>query len=313
MQHETELIQHLYKVLRPFLCRRLKRDVEDQMPSKTENVLRCSLTKRQRFLYDEVIAQTQTDASFQQGDYLAVMNSLMQLRKVCNHPNLLEETQVVSEASDRSLRVRCSIPAILALFPNVPLNRVDRLDTLSPEQHPLLQIWTQSVYTTKHTAQRAQELAPTAEDIRAALSGNFKQSGWASVPLPSRLPVTRRGPFSSLDPDARNDSFILARRRLKRKSPSDALLRVALLNDPWVVRERAKEDERFAQSASDLHFCNPLRLTWIKVGTPLVAKDLRDLIIKELANPGDPICDADMMEVTKNRATSLYNAVNKHR
>lgn len=45
------------QVLRPFLLRRLKVDVEKQMPKKYEHVLKCRLSKRQRYLYDDFMAQ----------------------------------------------------------------------------------------------------------------------------------------------------------------------------------------------------------------------------------------------------------------
>lgn len=48
----------LMQVLRPFLLRRLKDDVEKQMPKKYEHVVMCRLSKRQRFLYDEFMSQT---------------------------------------------------------------------------------------------------------------------------------------------------------------------------------------------------------------------------------------------------------------
>ena len=45
-------------MLRPFLLRRLKADVEKQMPKKYEHVVRCQLSRRQRFLYDDFMSQT---------------------------------------------------------------------------------------------------------------------------------------------------------------------------------------------------------------------------------------------------------------
>ena len=44
-------------MLRPFLLRRLKADVEKQMPKKYEHVVRCHLSRRQRFLYDDFMSQ----------------------------------------------------------------------------------------------------------------------------------------------------------------------------------------------------------------------------------------------------------------
>jgi hypothetical protein len=46
------------QVLRPFLLRRLKSEVEKQMPQKYEHVIRCRLSKRQRVLYDDFMSQT---------------------------------------------------------------------------------------------------------------------------------------------------------------------------------------------------------------------------------------------------------------
>lgn len=48
VEQERYLVSRLHSILRPFLLRRLKRDVESQMPSKYEHVVRCTLTKRQR-------------------------------------------------------------------------------------------------------------------------------------------------------------------------------------------------------------------------------------------------------------------------
>jgi SNF2 family DNA or RNA helicase len=55
-----KLIQSLHSILRPFLLRRLKKDVEKQLPEKIEHVLYCGLTRRQRYLYDEYINSDRT-------------------------------------------------------------------------------------------------------------------------------------------------------------------------------------------------------------------------------------------------------------
>ena len=45
-----QLVERLHGVLRPFLLRRLKSEVERQMPAKHEHVLYCRLSKRQRLV-----------------------------------------------------------------------------------------------------------------------------------------------------------------------------------------------------------------------------------------------------------------------
>ncbi len=50
------LVERLHSVLRPFLLRRLKRDVEKQLPGKHEHIIKCRLSKRQRTLYEDYMA-----------------------------------------------------------------------------------------------------------------------------------------------------------------------------------------------------------------------------------------------------------------
>ncbi|KAI9825640.1 MAG: swr1 complex component [Thelocarpon impressellum] len=90
------IVAKLHKVLRPYLLRRLKADVEKQMPGKYEHVVYCRLSKRQRYLYDGFMALGQTRETLASGNYLSIINCLMQLRKVCNHPDLFETRQIVT-------------------------------------------------------------------------------------------------------------------------------------------------------------------------------------------------------------------------
>lgn len=46
------LINRLHKLLRPFLLRRLKKDVESELPDKTEKILRVQLSSVQKLLYE---------------------------------------------------------------------------------------------------------------------------------------------------------------------------------------------------------------------------------------------------------------------
>ncbi|PTB66890.1 hypothetical protein BBK36DRAFT_1135196 [Trichoderma citrinoviride] len=62
------IISKLHKVLRPYLLRRLKAD--------------------HRELYDGFLARSDTRDTLASGNYLSIINCLMQLRKVCNHPDL---------------------------------------------------------------------------------------------------------------------------------------------------------------------------------------------------------------------------------
>lgn len=51
-EEETILIiRRLHKVLRPFLLRRLKKEVESQLPDKVEYIVKCDMSGLQRVLY----------------------------------------------------------------------------------------------------------------------------------------------------------------------------------------------------------------------------------------------------------------------
>jgi helicase SWR1 len=99
-EHENEenkqRVAKLHQLLRPFLLRRLKRDVEKDLPNKYEHLEFCPLSKRQRFLYDEFMARADTRNDLRSGNYHRIANILMQLRKVCNHPNLFEVRPIVT-------------------------------------------------------------------------------------------------------------------------------------------------------------------------------------------------------------------------
>jgi helicase SWR1 len=90
------IISKLHKVLRPYLLRRLKADVEKQMPAKYEHVEFCRLSKRQRELYDGFLSRADTRETLNSGNYMSIINCLMQLRKVCNHPDLFVDRPIMS-------------------------------------------------------------------------------------------------------------------------------------------------------------------------------------------------------------------------
>ncbi|KAL8452205.1 hypothetical protein Emed_001512 [Eimeria media] len=70
------IIDRLHKVLRPFLLRREKAEVADELPSKQEEIVWCPLSGVQRILY-RLIEESPMGH-----------NRMVQLRKVCNHPFL---------------------------------------------------------------------------------------------------------------------------------------------------------------------------------------------------------------------------------
>ncbi|SCO65871.1 helicase SRCAP, putative [Plasmodium vivax] len=89
-----ELIDRLHTVIRPYILRRLKKNVEKEMPNKYEHIIKCKLTRRQQVLYDEFIQNKQVQNTLSSGNYISLMNILIQLRKVCNHCDLFTNKHI---------------------------------------------------------------------------------------------------------------------------------------------------------------------------------------------------------------------------
>lgn len=53
-EEQLLIIRRLHKVLRPFLLRRLKKDVEADLPDKTERILKTPLSALQQKLYNQI-------------------------------------------------------------------------------------------------------------------------------------------------------------------------------------------------------------------------------------------------------------------
>lgn len=91
------IIGRLHKVLRPFLLRRLKKDVESELPDKVEKVIKCKLSALQSKLYSQmmnngILYVNDTEKGGKLG-VKGLSNMIMQLRKLCNHPFVFEEVE----------------------------------------------------------------------------------------------------------------------------------------------------------------------------------------------------------------------------
>lgn len=112
-----EVVDRLHNVLRPFLLRRLKRDVEKQLPSKHEHVICCRLSRRQRNLYEDFIASSETQATLASSNFFGMISVIMQLRKVCNHPDLFEGRPIVSSFDMAGIDIQLSSSICSMLSP----------------------------------------------------------------------------------------------------------------------------------------------------------------------------------------------------
>ncbi|KAL2432561.1 Chromatin structure-remodeling complex subunit snf21 [Exophiala dermatitidis] len=95
-EEQLLVIRRLHKVLRPFLLRRLKKDVEKDLPDKQERVVKCRFSALQAKLYMQLMTHNKlavTDGKGGKTSMRGLSNMLMQLRKLCNHPYVFEPVE----------------------------------------------------------------------------------------------------------------------------------------------------------------------------------------------------------------------------
>jgi len=88
---DNSMVERLHAVLKPFLLRRLKLDVEKALLPKVETKIYIQLSKMQRDWYTKILMK---DIDIVNGagrtEKMRLQNILMQLRKCCNHPYLFD-------------------------------------------------------------------------------------------------------------------------------------------------------------------------------------------------------------------------------
>lgn len=97
-------LMRLHMILKPFMLRRIKKDVENELGDKIEIEVKCHLTARQRRMYRGLkekisvaeLLEKVTSLSDNHPSMDSLMNLVMQFRKVCNHPELFERADVAS-------------------------------------------------------------------------------------------------------------------------------------------------------------------------------------------------------------------------
>ncbi|KAI4996329.1 hypothetical protein ZWY2020_048120, partial [Hordeum vulgare] len=103
-EHGGTLNEHqlsrLHAILKPFMLRRVKIDVIAEMTEKKEEIVPCRLSSRQQIFYQAIKNKISLNelldgsrGNLNDKKLLSLMNIVMQLRKVCNHPELFERNE----------------------------------------------------------------------------------------------------------------------------------------------------------------------------------------------------------------------------
>eukprot|EP00924_Labyrinthula_sp_SR-Ha-C_P012648 augustus_masked-scaffold_10-processed-gene-13.51-mRNA-1 protein AED:0.18 eAED:0.19 QI:0/-1/0/1/-1/1/1/0/1786 len=89
-------VTKLHSIIKPFILRRKKVEVLKELPQKFEHNISISLSPRQERLYEDFVKRKQTKQKLVSGGYLGMMQVMMKLRMVCNHPDIFEPRMVNS-------------------------------------------------------------------------------------------------------------------------------------------------------------------------------------------------------------------------
>ena len=92
---QQAVIKQIHRLLRPFMLRRLKSDVELSLLPKKEIYLYVGMSATQKQLYKSILSGNidVVNSHGQTLDKIKLLNVLMQLKKVCNHPYLFDNVE----------------------------------------------------------------------------------------------------------------------------------------------------------------------------------------------------------------------------
>lgn len=101
-ERNAEIVQQLHKILKPFLLRRTKQEVEKTLPPKKEIYIKIGMTQVQKSIYKKLLTSSLINES-----KTVYKNIIMQLRKCCNHPYLFDgvEEENTDDSTDHLVNV----------------------------------------------------------------------------------------------------------------------------------------------------------------------------------------------------------------
>jgi chromodomain-helicase-DNA-binding protein 4 len=86
---KEEQVNKLHQMLGPHMLRRLKADVLKSMPSKSEFIVRTNLAPQQKKIYKSILTRNFDALRAKSGAGTSLLNVMMELKKVANHPYLM--------------------------------------------------------------------------------------------------------------------------------------------------------------------------------------------------------------------------------
>lgn len=110
---DAGVASHLRERIRPFVLRRLKREVAPELPPRTEVVLRCQLSPAERDVYNTVRVATQAKMveRMGSGNVMAALEALLRLRQASCHSGL-----VPGQEAEGSSKINLLIETLMSII-----------------------------------------------------------------------------------------------------------------------------------------------------------------------------------------------------
>ena len=91
LNEDTKKLQQLNLRIRPFILRRMKKDVLNELPDKTEEKILIDLTEKQKKLYAAYLEHYKGELNLEDDEFIEhnqiqILSVLMRLRQICCHP-----------------------------------------------------------------------------------------------------------------------------------------------------------------------------------------------------------------------------------
>ena len=93
---DAEISETLRNIIRPFVLRRLKKDVLSELPEKIETTMTAELSREQKAIYQvyvEKVRNEAIDVLASGGGKMSILTGILRLRQICCHPELFVSGQ----------------------------------------------------------------------------------------------------------------------------------------------------------------------------------------------------------------------------
>eukprot|EP01132_Coremiostelium_polycephalum_P002762 gene2762-3436_t len=183
-----ELIPKLQSTLGHFQLRRNKKDVEQQLPTQNHHIIPCQLSSRQQTLHQEYINSSTTINTLENGSFFSIVNILLHLRQICDHPDLIEVRPIASSLDLKPISYQVH-PHIVNILQDQPIKTIDlnllNLDLLGNEKRGLSKSDIKMINHLKPTTQSIMDLLTSTTNTTTTMAPITVSSTSSSTTLSS--------------------------------------------------------------------------------------------------------------------------------